>query len=312
MVPYRICKTLFEAQRDPQPIKMVDFTIIIPSIGRPRYLVDTLGSVRAQTYRNYNVVISDNCAEPPIDPVTVGRILSGVPHRIIRRQSRMEFVTHMNTCLRDAHGEWSMILSDDDLIAPNFLEVAAGAIAAHPEMIAIVANQTKIDEEFSGFDLPRAGPIAVEDGNKFVRAWLKAERPEIMTVISLIARRAAALELGGFSSFPYGAHSDNGLLVKLSSQGKIGTFASGFHYRVYTQSSGLSMPLEALISATRQFELALKKQFTSSRDRSLLRTIRMKHTRMIVARWWKIYRGQHSSKVRHAWLLFCRLVQSFS
>src|SRR5205814_9845505 len=59
------------AHREGQVFTMLNadpvISVVIPTFGRPEHLADTLASVAAQTYRNIECIVVDDCSDPPVE-----------------------------------------------------------------------------------------------------------------------------------------------------------------------------------------------------------------------------------------------------
>jgi glycosyltransferase involved in cell wall biosynthesis len=269
-------------------------SVIVPTIGRPVFFQKALASVAAQTYPNLEIFVSDNAAEPPISLEEVRVACGGRRVRFVRRESRLSFADHFNTCLRDASGEFAMFLSDDDLLVPRFVENAVECIASDPDIGAVMSRQTRIDETFLGSapdESIRWDVVAAED---LYQRWFRDCRMDgVLTFVSLLGRREAMVRQGGFGVYPSGAHSDIDLLLSLTLGRRVGMLTGGFLYRVYASSVGLGMPWKHLWDGTRSFERRLDLWRREGRLSPLLhRALLRSHSSMMLGRYRTLYRNR--------------------
>ena len=229
-------------------------TVILPTIGRPKYFGAALASAAAQTYRPLDILVSDNAADPAIDPAEVRRSAPEANVRLVRRPTRQPAADHINLCLKEANGEYVYLLSDDDLIAPGYIKAAMECILSEPSVGVVVARQTQIDESFFG-PVPNP-PISFQTlpGNDYVAHWFKEGCPGVLTAFAMLARRRQVLECGGLPDYPDASHSDNTLFLRLCLGAKVGLLDGGYYYRVYPTSSGLGTRWRRLFMATNDYE----------------------------------------------------------
>ena len=102
-------------------------SIGIPTYNRADgYLRNALESALAQTYDNIEVIVSDNCStddtEDLIKSYTDKRI------RYFRQENNLGVEGNFNYCVEQARGEYFLLLCDDDLIDPDFVETCVRAI----------------------------------------------------------------------------------------------------------------------------------------------------------------------------------------
>jgi hypothetical protein len=93
------------------------FSIVVTST-RPHLLEFSLRSALAQTFDDYEIVVSDNSIEGCRDLITA---LGGDRVRYVRPDSPMTLTAHWNFAFSHARGDWHLQLCDDDAITPNLL-----------------------------------------------------------------------------------------------------------------------------------------------------------------------------------------------
>nr|WP_284063771.1 glycosyltransferase [Halobaculum sp. SYNS20] len=60
--------------------------VVVPTYGRPEFLVEAVESVADQTYPNLELVVVDDHSPEPVDPTLGDASLSGVDWRCIRHE----------------------------------------------------------------------------------------------------------------------------------------------------------------------------------------------------------------------------------
>lgn len=92
-------------------------TIAIPTFNRVDFLRQALDSALAQTYRNIEVVVSDNASTDGTQQLLSG--YSDQRLKSIRQASNIGMMGNWDACLADASGEFFLLLSDDDVLERN-------------------------------------------------------------------------------------------------------------------------------------------------------------------------------------------------
>lgn len=122
-------------------------SIGLPIYNGERFLAACIDSVLAQTYRNFEIIISDNAS-------TDGTV--AICREYARRDSRVRVVqhdrnrgsawnhNHVRELARGAYFKW---YGADDLMAPGFLGAAVSALEARPEAVLAYACSIVIDDE---------------------------------------------------------------------------------------------------------------------------------------------------------------------
>ncbi len=112
------------------------FTIAIPTFNRAHLLRDCLASALAQRFPDFEVVVSDNASSD-----ATGRLLEDVADprlRFVRQGRNIGLIPNWNACLSMARGRYTVVLSDDDRVEPDFLERCARLVRQSPGLPAII------------------------------------------------------------------------------------------------------------------------------------------------------------------------------
>lgn len=96
-------------------------SIIMPSYNTAQYIADSIRSVQAQTYKNWELLIVDDCSSDGSDDV-VAPFLSDTRIRYLKNEVNSGAAVSRNYALREARGRWIAFLDSDDLWAPEKLE----------------------------------------------------------------------------------------------------------------------------------------------------------------------------------------------
>lgn len=118
-------------------------TVAIPTHNRCQLLKEAVASVRAQTFKRWELVIVDDASED--ETWEWLQTLSDPRIRPIRLQSHAQQSACRNAGLRAARGRFLLFLDDDDLLRERALEVLVGALERHPQAIAAVGGFTAFD-----------------------------------------------------------------------------------------------------------------------------------------------------------------------
>src|SRR5215469_13878045 len=117
---------------------MPSVSIIIPAYNAAPYIKETLESVFAQTYRNFEViVVNDGSPDTP----ALEKVLA--PYRaniVYLQQENRGLAGARNTGIRAATGDLVALLDADDIWMPDYLQVQAGYLKNHPEYDLVYCN----------------------------------------------------------------------------------------------------------------------------------------------------------------------------
>lgn len=95
----------------------------IPTYNRPEGLKKTLGSISGQTYRNLEIIVSDNCSpNPNVDKIIHEFIRHDQRIRYIRQDRNIGALDNFIFVRRLAKGAYFMWAADDDWFDENYVE----------------------------------------------------------------------------------------------------------------------------------------------------------------------------------------------
>lgn len=96
-------------------------SIVMPSYNTASYIVESIQSVFAQTYQNWELIIVDDCSTDDTDKV-VQPYLSDSRIKYFKNEKNSGAAVSRNRALQEAKGKWIAFLDSDDLWLPEKLE----------------------------------------------------------------------------------------------------------------------------------------------------------------------------------------------
>lgn len=96
-------------------------SIIMPSYNTANFISESIESVMAQTYTNWELIIVDDCSTDDTDDV-VKPYLNDSRIIYIKNSKNSGAAVSRNSALREAKGKWIAFLDSDDLWMPEKLE----------------------------------------------------------------------------------------------------------------------------------------------------------------------------------------------
>jgi len=120
-------------------------SIGLPVYNGERYLAEAVESLLAQTYQNFELIISDNASSDGTEGIC-RRYVAHDPRVIFIRQPRnLGCVPNHNFVLGQARGELFKWASHDDIYAPKLLQRCVEALDTHPEAVLSHTGTSIID-----------------------------------------------------------------------------------------------------------------------------------------------------------------------
>ncbi|MBK5211932.1 MAG: glycosyltransferase family 2 protein [Coriobacteriia bacterium] len=95
-------------------------SVMIPTYNRAHTIRRAVDSALAQTYRNIEILITDDGSED--DTLDILSEYNDSRIKIVRHQTNKGITSARNTCFNNASGEWLCFLSSDDELLPSAVE----------------------------------------------------------------------------------------------------------------------------------------------------------------------------------------------
>jgi glycosyltransferase involved in cell wall biosynthesis len=119
-------------------------SVCIPSFNKAEYLGETIESILCQTYRNFQILVIDNCSTDH----THEMIQSKYKQKILyyRNHRNIGATANFNRCISLAQNDLLMILPADDTLLPRFLERTVEWMLKHPAAGLVATNRYYMDK----------------------------------------------------------------------------------------------------------------------------------------------------------------------
>lgn len=143
-------------------------SIIMPSYNTAKYIGETIASVTAQTYIDWELIIVDDASTDDTDDV-VQRMLSPKVHYLKNERNSGAAVSR-NRALREARGKWIAFLDSDDLWAPDKLEKQI-AFMEEKDYAFSYTKYAEIDENGNSLGVVVGGPKRITKTGMFNYCW---------------------------------------------------------------------------------------------------------------------------------------------
>ncbi|GEL71625.1 glycosyltransferase [Myxococcus virescens] len=206
-------------------------SILVPYYNMGSYLPETLRSIRAQTFTDYEIIIVDDGSTDP-DSIAVLDALDAADVRILRKPNG-GLSSARNVGLRAARGRYILPLDPDDLIHPTFLEKAVAVMESTPGLAYV---SSLVSYFVDSPDAPVGGwiPWGTE------RDALLAEN--VASTCTALMERRRVEEVGGYDEW-LTAYEDWDVFCSLAERGLTGSIIPEplFHYRLRPDSMTRSM-----------------------------------------------------------------------
>ncbi len=185
-------------------------SVIVPTKNRPNLLTEAVNSVLSQSMPDFEVIVIDDCSQPPADLAQVSTI-ADTRLRIERLSMSMGAAAAKNRGVAMSRAPVLAFLDDDDLYRPTYLEQALRALECLPDVdvvfmgVEYFSNCTDLEvpqhREVMSSVLAASGAKKIEDdfyvfGDSLLRGILLTGLPHAFQ--RPVARRGAFEAVGGY------------------------------------------------------------------------------------------------------------------
>lgn len=143
-------------------------SIIMPSYNTAKFIEETIDSVLAQTYTNWELIIVDDCSTDDTDVVVAKYEDSRI--RYLKNEKNSGAAVSRNRALREAKGRWIAFLDSDDLWTPDKLEKQIRFMEENHYSYSYT-NYLEIDEASKPLGVRVTGPKRITKAGMYAYCW---------------------------------------------------------------------------------------------------------------------------------------------
>lgn len=219
-----------------------DPTSVLVSIGIPTYnransyLRCSLRSAVSQTYKNIEIIVSDNCSSDNTESVV--KEFDDRRIRYYRQKENIGPVNNRNFCLEQSQGQYFLLLFDDDVIDDDFISTCMDAVKCGSEPGVILTGSREIDPEGNVLSAVHNTVSGYSTGN-FILGWFDRKVPLYLS--STLYSTIGLKQLGGFHS-KTNRYDDVVATVQLAAKyGRVDVFDIRASYRRHGDNIGMTV-----------------------------------------------------------------------
>ena len=226
---------------------MARVTVAIPTYNRAPLLGQAIESVLGQSYGDLRLLVADNASTDETAAVVASYDDPRVEY--VRRAENTGLLANFDDCLRRFDTEYSLLLGDDDLLRPSFLEETVPILDAHPRVgmvhtaFSIIDGDGRVVEEQTDWTYRLTEDTVETSADFLAESMVWACR----VCSSAALMRTEAIPASGFEEPDFPA-IDFGLWLRMALDWDTAFLARPLAaYRIHeeSQSAGLGRPHEA-------------------------------------------------------------------
>lgn len=181
--------------QEPQPL----VTIAIPTYNRAdSYLPQALKSSVNQTYPRLEIIVSDNCSADNTEKLVSS--FCDLRIRYFKQNQNIGAANNFAFCLQQARGKYFLLLHDDDLIDPDFIETCLNAVPAGCD-VGIIRTGTRIIDAEGNTLSKKPNLVGGLATDAFFRGWFAGRTSPYLCSTLFHTERLRGI--GGFKSKHY-------------------------------------------------------------------------------------------------------------
>ena len=148
-------------------------SVLIPTYNYARFLPEAIESVLAQDFRDFELLIVDDCSTDDTAGVVQPFCARDARVRFSANAANLGMVNNWNHCLEQARGEYiKFLFGDDKLCHPQALGKMIALLERHPSATLAAAARIILDEKSKVADVYRDVAEGCHNGRKIITACL--------------------------------------------------------------------------------------------------------------------------------------------
>jgi glycosyltransferase involved in cell wall biosynthesis len=162
-------------------------SIVLPTYNGSSYLAEAIDSCLGQSYRNWELIVVDDCSTDATPEIIASYVARDVRIRSVRHETNRKLPAALNTGHAAARGSYLTWTSDDNRLLPPAVE-----------------EMTRFLEDHQDIDVVYADCVMIDETGQYLRDWPAepASRLAYMNAVGacFLYRRTVADTLGGYDA----------------------------------------------------------------------------------------------------------------
>ena len=194
--------------RDPE------ISVCLTTYNRARFLNQTLDSLLAQTFVDFELIIADDCSTDETESVCIKYVETDRRVRYFRNETNLRMPANLNFAISQAKGKYIANLHDGDIFRADLLEKWKNALERYPSAGFVFNYYEQLDLDGNSVGkIHRLFETELISGRDLVKTiYERLSSPVWGTVM---ARRAVYEEIGGFDP-AYGPIADVDMWIRIA------------------------------------------------------------------------------------------------
>ena len=173
-------------------------SIVVIAYNSEDFIVETLESIKSQTYTNIEIIVADDCSLDKTKAIADRWLFDNknrfVAAKVVVNEKNLGVAANCNNGIKHARGDWVKIIAGDDLLECDAVSCYIEFFTNNPEAKVVLANLTFFgDKSGIGYRNEEFGQLSVNSQ----LIYLLTHRNPVFGP-SGMAHRETILKLGGY------------------------------------------------------------------------------------------------------------------
>ncbi len=229
-------------------------SIGLPVYNGEKYLEEALDSILAQTYKDFELIISDNASDDHTREICLEYAKKDQRIRYHRNEKNLGAAPNHNLVFKLARGEYFKWFGYDDKISPDFLSKCVVVLDTHPDVVLCMPQTSLIDEhgQYLGEYAYKADANLPDPQKRFQNFILKNESGNYVYGLMRVDSVAKTSPHGSYPS------SDLVFLAELALYGRYYIIPDPLYYRRFHAGQSTKGALQIERSRVAWFDTSLE------------------------------------------------------
>jgi glycosyltransferase involved in cell wall biosynthesis len=194
----------------------VRVSIALPVYNGARYLRQAIGSILGQSYRHFELIISDNASTDGTEDICRAFVAQDRRVRYLRQPRNVGAAPNFNICFALASGEYFKWAAHDDYMEPEYLAECVKALDANPDAVLCQSLVRLVDDQDRLIEVHRPIEPAAASSRPSERFAARMRNPRCLDIWGVIRTKALrdSVLIGSYIGM------DRTLLLELALRGR--------------------------------------------------------------------------------------------
>jgi len=207
-------------------------SIVVPNYNHSKFLSQRIDSILSQTYRNFELIILDDCSnDNSVEVINRYAKHEKVSHVVINEQNSGSTFIQWQKGFSLAKGEMIWIAESDDYCDPDFLQTMVNCFFENKKLAFAYCTSTLVDansKPLSRKDFAEKIPEKVFEGVKFIKKYMLSHN-SVWNASAVVFRKEFALCADNqFMNFK--AAGDHLFWIELAEMGQVAHISKKMNY----------------------------------------------------------------------------------